>query len=303
MCAESDADRDSWVEVLVRYVSGSYNDDPMPGLVSNSSNDLSNPGGPVPRTSTSSAPPSYDNENSPFNSRRPGGRPSRDELSKGPSLQSNQVGPAPPYEDNLESSPVRISPIDRQGPGGFSDTQVAKKLLDRSQQPADAPPLSSSLPTSSPLDNANGVLVGISQRANSELGHYPDMVGKGRHQHDQSLEYLRKRDHLNAADARAPSPDVNGKSKISGPIGGAPIPPGYKFGAKDAPADSAAVVAANDRRDKAKSRSLADSASVAAANDRREKAKSRSFWGFGRPNGGKHFVTPDHFCTLLICCG
>lgn len=28
LCAESDSDRDDWVEVLVRYVMGAYNEDP-----------------------------------------------------------------------------------------------------------------------------------------------------------------------------------------------------------------------------------------------------------------------------------
>jgi RalA-binding protein 1 len=50
------------------------------------------------------------------------------------------------------------------------------------------------------------------------------------------------------------------RAKISGPINGAPIPAGYKFGGKDAPSESSA-----------------------SSNDRREKAKSRSFWNFGRP--------------------
>jgi RalA-binding protein 1 len=71
-----------------------------------------------------------------------------------------------------------------------------------------------------------------------------------------------------SADHRAPSPDkgeANAKAKISGPIGGVPIPAGYKFGGKDPFADPTAT--------------------SAAASERREKAKSRLFWGFGRPNG------------------
>jgi RalA-binding protein 1 len=281
LCAESDADRDSWVEILVRYVMGSYNDDPIPALgLSNATSEQAGPS--APRSSTSSVT-TYDNSN-PFNNRRHPARPSRDEVLKGSSLQTGSV--ASLSDDIGESSPVKSidpAPIDRQGPG-LSDAHVARKILERGQQPSnslDAAQLSSSLPNSSPLDSS---ILGVAQRANSELGHYPDM----RHR-DLSPERHRRRDHhgdskpsqptSNAApsstnssanlEPRAGSPeklDANGKAKISGPIGGAPIPAGYKFGGKDAALDPSAAAAANERRDK---------------------TKSRSFWGFGRPNGGK----------------
>jgi hypothetical protein len=69
-------------------------------------------------------------------------------------------------------------------------------------------------------------------------------------------------------DIHTPKVDQNGKVKISAPIGGAPIPAGYKFGAvgKDKDKDSAEQ-------------------STPSSSDRREKAKSKMFWGFGRPNG------------------
>jgi RalA-binding protein 1 len=73
---------------------------------------------------------------------------------------------------------------------------------------------------------------------------------------------------IQSADHRAASPekaDANAKAKISGPIGGVPIPAGYKFGGKDPSADPTAT--------------------SSTAFERREKAKSRLFWGFGRPNG------------------
>ncbi|KAJ3501668.1 hypothetical protein NLJ89_g9235 [Agrocybe chaxingu] len=73
---------------------------------------------------------------------------------------------------------------------------------------------------------------------------------------------------------RAPSPeklDASGKVKISGPMNGAPIPSGFKFGGKDTPS--------------------ADSSSASANNDRREKAKSRSFWGFGKGDKGQPHAT------------
>ena len=61
---------------------------------------------------------------------------------------------------------------------------------------------------------------------------------------------------------RVPSPDKldsSSRVKISGPMNGAPIPSGFKFGGHV----EAAIT----------------------SNDRREKAKSRSFWGFGKANG------------------
>ena len=68
-------------------------------------------------------------------------------------------------------------------------------------------------------------------------------------------------------DIHTPKVDQNGKVKISGPIGGAPIPAGYKFGASG----------------KDKDKDAAEQSTPGS--DRREKAKSKMFWGFGRPNG------------------
>ncbi|KAJ7301034.1 hypothetical protein DFH08DRAFT_946192 [Mycena albidolilacea] len=67
---------------------------------------------------------------------------------------------------------------------------------------------------------------------------------------------------------------TDSKVKISGPIGGTPIPAGYKLGDKDTFA--------------------LDASAAAAANDRREKAKSRSFLGgFGR-SGGNNKAEKSH---------
>lgn len=68
-------------------------------------------------------------------------------------------------------------------------------------------------------------------------------------------------------DIHTPKVDQNGKVKISAPIGGAPIPAGYKFGTGG----------------KEKDKDSADQSTPSS--DRREKAKSKMFWGFGRPNG------------------
>jgi RalA-binding protein 1 len=73
---------------------------------------------------------------------------------------------------------------------------------------------------------------------------------------------------------------TDSKVKISDPIGGTPIPAGYKLGDKDTFA--------------------LDASAAAAANDRREKAKSRSFLGgFGR-SGGSTFFFPEYQSCWLI---
>jgi RalA-binding protein 1 len=147
--------------------------------------------------------------------------------------------------------------------------------------------LPSSLPDSSPLSSTHVFQPDANsagQRANSELGHYSDP-----NQRHNSPEWHRNRD---AHDGRkifhsslgtvAPSPTTNvpplvppdrvpspekldSKVKISGPMNGAPIPSGFKFGGFSSDA-------------------------AAASNDRREKAKSRSFWGFGKATGEDLFL-------------
>jgi RalA-binding protein 1 len=297
LCAESDSDRDSWVEMLVRYVSGSFNEDPGLALGPSPINTGDNTGSAAPRSSTSSIAPFGNNLLDAGNSRRPQPRVvPRDDFMKVSQL-STSSGVSP--EGHKESSPVKSvdpSPIDRQGPGGFTETHTARKILERGHQQtdfADSLPQPSSLPSTSPLDNVNGSLVAIGQRSNSELGQYSDMLGYGRRQRDHSPEQ-RRQDHpgdmpafLNSSapnlvaqpDHRAPSPEkveASAKAKISAPIGGAPIPVGYKFGGKDPTPDPAALAA-----------------------ERREKAKSRSFWGFGRPHGGRLFFRIPSFVLNL----
>jgi RalA-binding protein 1 len=275
LCAESDADRDNWVEVLVRYIMGSYNDDPAPTYVSSvassvqqssisihttgTSSSTQTAGSSATRSSTSSntASSGTAHENpvlSPSTTRRAKRNVSRDDTTQGlPQLgaDGNPMRPFPSHEELIDPSP-------------------------------DDAPLSSSLPTTSPLDAASTSLVGASnQRANSEMGHYPDLQeprdgGQGhgspeRHRHRGDQYRGRKLFHptLNtvASIPNTPKPgdqesvdtpraDGPAKAKISGPLGGTVIPAGYKFGGPPESGPSAA--------------------------DRREKAKSRSFWGFGK---------------------
>ncbi|KAF8074770.1 hypothetical protein FPV67DRAFT_1726368 [Lyophyllum atratum] len=285
LCAESDDDRDAWVEILVRYFSGTYSEEPVkygPSPVPGTSvyqNGVPAPG--QPRSSTSSI------AESPTTRRPPRGF-SKDDISVAkaaavpisllPPDQSNAKLFTPPgwgdedYARSSSPSKNVDSPIDPQN-------SAARRILERGQG------MPSSLPDSSPLsvisNSHSESLVGAGQRANSELGHYPDLTGRSNRQ--VSPERHRSRDPhekhrsfhptLNPVASsptvaspidRAGSPDkaeANSKVKISGPLNGAPIPSGFKFGGKDAPA-----------------------ASESSAADRR--LKSRSFWGFSKGNGG-----------------
>ncbi|KAG6919537.1 hypothetical protein DXG01_005127 [Tephrocybe rancida] len=277
LCAESDEDRDAWVEVLVRYFTGTYSEEPVKYGVppSHPSSTVS-----AGRSSTSSSAESP-------TTRRTNRGFSKDDISisKGPAVpisqlpldQSNaKLFPHPGYgseEYSRSSSPSKHaeSPIDPQN-------TAARRIMERGQG------LPSSLPDSSPLSSVSNFnsdsSVGASQRANSELGHYPDLTGRSNRQ--PSPERHRTRDPhdkpksfhptLNTvvSSPTVPSPVERGASpekleaskvKISGPLHGAVIPSGFKFGGKDSP--SAADNAAADRR-----------------------VKSRSFWGFGK-NGDK----------------
>lgn len=292
LCAESDIDRDSWVEMLVRYFSGTYSEEPVSyGPNPNAGNTAAPQGASSPaqpRSSTSSA------------DRRPVRGVSRDDISisKGAAVPISQLAPDSnnvklfqtpvAVEFTRSSSPIKSiepSPVDRQGSGTLFDghNQNARRALERGQGQPSSLPDSSPLTSASPFpsDLSNGPL---GQRANSELGHYPDLqdhraghngrltrqVSPERHRtpyHDRksfhpTLNTVVSSPTTAAPTDRVPSPeklDSNGKVKISGPLNGAPIPSGFKFGGKDAPSEAAV-----------------------SASDRREKAKSRSFWGFGK---------------------
>jgi RalA-binding protein 1 len=265
LCAESDEDRDSWVEMLVRYYTGTYSEDlmfdPTSGLTSVQSNAsafaLHQTG--QPRASSSS-----ETAASPAGPRtKPTSR-----------LQS-----VPISEDyGRSSSPSRALeslPGDRQGPSNSSTSDAQKRMIERSGLG-----LPSSLPDASPLSSKaslqqDNLTPAVGARANSELGDYPDLQG------NRAMEQFTKRqtslDQRPREDGRkslypghcpgqtpperVPTPDkLEGKMKISGPMNGTPIPSGFKFGGKDAPSGD----------------------SPSSSNDRREKAKSRSFWGFGK---------------------
>ncbi|EAU90131.2 signal transducer [Coprinopsis cinerea okayama7 len=268
LCAESDEERDAWVELLVRYYTGTYNEDlvfnPTSGISSANSNSVAAQG-------------NYP-ANSPTQTRTSSDIPLASASRKQPTR------PPISLDDPRSSSPSRSvdpSPIDRSGPGPtYYDAQMRRVASERGGLPSSLPdpsPLSSVPPIQ--LDSSNPV-----ERAASEMGHYPDLqeirqVPGSAQPRQRSPERHRPRDvyegrHTNFSSTnlasagplpdRAPSPEKPdlSKVKISGPMNGTPIPSGFKFG---------------------KDNSSEQSTSSA---ERREKAKSRSFWGFGKTSGG-----------------
>jgi RalA-binding protein 1 len=297
LCAESDSERDSWVEILVRYVSGTYDERASPQSSLYVSTSVTTPASSSqPRSSTSSIAPV--DLASPYRDRRQGQRGmSKDDINISSAVPLSRLAPdasnaklfqaTPQYDEASGSSSnnTSIPPSSEQSTAVFTDAQTARRLLDKGQPSsglAAEPPLSSSLPTTSPLDTAGGDFAPpIGPRANSELGHYPDLNDpQGSHnggrnpqpsperpRHRQGrrtslhpvLEPLHSSESPSSGD-RSASPegvhqgasrtDMPAKVKISGPMNGTPIPLGHKFGAKE----PAAEVVQSDRRDKVKSR-------------------------------------------------
>ncbi|KAI0763764.1 hypothetical protein BD413DRAFT_483510 [Trametes elegans] len=267
LCAESDQERDSWVEELVRYVTGTYNDEQVPivGNVAPSSVSISSAAQSAqPRSSTSSNPPT-DLQTTPV-------RRSTKELviAKGPAVPISQLAP-----DGSNAKLFGQPEISSSSPSKSVASSVAPSILEGDM------PLSSSLPVSSPLVEEPETSFSLGQRANSELGHYPDLIDQ-RTAASRSPEQV-KRNKIKRMSVKPPSipermsspekdgapntprVDAHGKVKISGPMNGTPIPAGYKFGGKDAPPPE-------------------QPPPLPTPSDRREKTRSRAFknWGFGR---------------------
>jgi len=266
--------------MLVRYYTGTYSEDlvldPPSGLTaahSNSSAAASNTFG-QPRTSTSS-----DMTTSPMGRTKSNPRVIREEISRGPAVPLSQLPPDPANAKLFQSVPTSedyarssspsksmdIPPSDRQGSSNSSASEAQMRIMERSGLG-----LPSSLPDPSPLSSGIPVFSqdNMASRANSELGHYPDLQDDRAARPKPSLDQKPKEDGRKPHYPGGPStqiplecvPTPDGKAKISGPMNGAPIPAGFKFGGRDAPFDSS------------------------ANSDRREKGKSRSFWGFGKGN-------------------
>ena len=245
LCAESDRERDAWVDVLVKYVMGSYEDSDRPSAAGAAQMVQA-------RTSTSSLSVNEMNTG-----------PNRRMVSKD-QIQRSDANPIPISLLSMDGSNAKFftngdpmspskSPVEKGSVSSLPFGEAGKTSLssDDAQQ-------SSSLPVGSVLSDANPTLVPISQRSNSELGHYPDMSGPGKMgmpQEHRLRETARASYHpsLGTVSAsprnRSMSPeksspattspsttrdDAGKLGKISGPLNGAPIPAGYKFGSKDA---------------------------------------------------------------------
>lgn len=206
----------------------------------------------------------------------------KDDISKGSAIPVSQLPADPQNAKLLQSAPIPgdltaasspgLSPLDRLPP---SDQHAARRILERGHHGTHGSGgsgdvgLSNSLPSSSPLDvNPPPYHNLVSQRSNSELGHYPDLKDartpagallgstptrpeRSAHRqsymptltpnHKQPSERPTTPDppathshhvHSHSNTSRADLTNMN-RVKISGPINGTPIPSGFKFGAKD----------------------------------------------------------------------
>lgn len=263
LCAQSDTERDSWVDVLVRYVTGTYDDTGASSStaalpLTSSSVNVSTTS--QPRPSTSSVV-SHDSTITPSKRQAKG--------------NNNTPVPSHDQSKHLQAGSVpgssTSSPLEHYLPQQLPEQAVSSDNL----------PISSSLPTQ--LSAAGGGI--LSQRAASEMGHYPDLGGITQHyQEPQKTSHRQDRQHARtsvhpglhplqtngvSAVTTDISPNDTPKVKISGPINGTPIPPGYKFGARDA------------------------AAGAESGSERERKVKSRSFWpNFSRHNGQNNNPIP-----------
>ena len=267
--------------MLVRYFTGTYSEDPLSNAALSST-----PSGPAPvppRASSGSA----DSSAAINRTRGPLRNISRDEISisKGLAIPTFQLGPDANNGKFFQSQEVGRPSTPRSTDHSLNEQDMKAHSLSETQNSSNSETsggLPSSLPEQSILSVASttpsaldGIGNYVAPRANSELGHYVDLQPSGgisdlksphrREKHPVSArEHDRRVFHPTPPQTdRAPSPDKLdslSRVKISGPMNGAPIPSGFKFGGH--------------------------SDAVTTSNDRREKAKSRSFWGFGKANGG-----------------
>lgn len=242
----------------MRYVTGKYNDEDVvhaSGITADQA---------AGRASISS---SSDATNTPSR------RPLKDEIAKASAVPISQLTPdasnAKLFQVQAIPEETAPSPV-RTIPPPYPESLASFET-----------PTVHSLPATSPLagDADSEVLVTVGQRANSELGHYPDLVDQRAAFKKPTSPDQKRKEHRRSINPLKPTPiperasspekdstpttpraDQNGKVKISGPIGGQPLPAGFKFG-KETPPEQ-----------------------PTPPNDRREKAKSRMFWGFG----GRH---------------
>ena len=270
LCASSDADRDAWVDVLVRYVAGSFDD----SYASSSSTTASNEG--HSRQSMGS-----------LDSQRP--TPVRPRtLSNNDIARGGGAVPGSPLQQHDAKlfhggppHPEGISPTERLT--GLSDAQLALRMIERGNAGGNMSGLSmsSSLPSSSapiaqgpPSSASYGApqqlpssQVQVPQRASSEQGFYPEVRGAIV---DQRVAPPKSRSasyhpSLSTVDSSPTKQQFNdggqgsdieagpGGKKISGPSNAAPIPPGQVWGNKQ-PLPTTTDSPQSDRERKSKSK-------------------------------------------------
>jgi RalA-binding protein 1 len=311
LCAESDAERDSWVQVLVRYVGGSYSEDgtaapAYPSSIASSSTAVSSS---APKSSLS-----LDEDPMPARRMPPPRGMSKDNIVMGPAVPISQLAPDASHAKLMQAAPYpEALSAPEPAPAPAPDGKAARRIFEVAN-PGVESGMSASLPSGSPLDGgARAEAANHGARSNSELGWYADApppaaaashpapqppaappapaapepsradrrksyhpsMGPVRSEQQQQQQPPAPAPAPRAATPEAPASQAarseGGRAKISGPIGGVPIPAGFKFGGSNA--SSAAAQSQ-------------DSLATTSGSDRREKAKSRSFWGFGgRSNG------------------
>lgn len=282
LCADSDAERDSWVEMLVRYVTGEYNP-PSPSQDDYEPLEKSSQERPaMPRSSTSSSVnnetrrvPAVRKHSNDLVITRGAAQPLSTLSADSSNAKLFQPMPSPSIINAMEASGHRrdastaSSIVPPENRGDSPHPSVASIMSAES-------PLSSSLPVS--LTSSLPQPVDSYERPASSLGTAP-AEQSGRRLKRQSVMPPPKTERMADRAARqsfAPSylsrmtsgatgQDQQDASrlltqKISAPSGGQPIPTGYKFGAKD----------------------------VAETPDRDRKAKSGRFWGFGKNGECNH---------------
>lgn len=304
LCAESDAERDSWVDILVRYVSGTFNEDPATSISATPSPISINvnvpPGQGVgsaqPRSSTSST---QDGSVSTPNGKRSMRTMSKDDFSRGAAIPISQLAQdgtnaklfhsAPVPVVTQDSRPHSASPTKELEPSAhherdhYTAEETARRILERGLSSGSSEQLSNSLPTSSPLEASSGNLMYL--RANSELGHYSDLQ-RGSHPkqepfspENKSKEQRRDKKSVHPGLSVIASPTAaNFSDRALSPEPSATPLKGGDRAKISAPMNGAPIPAGYKFGGKD-----APSESSASSNDRREKAKSRSFWNFGRP--------------------
>lgn len=221
LCAESDAERDNWVDMLVRYFTGAYEEE---------------------ASSVGSSPST------------PRKAPTRNLSKDNIQLTKGSGPPLPQVQSDGNSAKFLASGVGSSNERGSSPSDPSSASeTERTHKHDLVPPPRESLDAGSPASEF---------RANSSLSHYNEQEDVDRRLTSIDAERSKaSAEPLQSVPERGESPEkLESRSKISRPINGAPIPSGFKFGAKDTHEASP------------------------SPSDRREKAKSRSFWGFGKPS-------------------